>query len=201
MPLFPGMPAFPGDPLYATEPVHRIARGDAYNISRVTLGTHAGTHVDPPIHFVPGGATVDQLDLGVLNGPCTVVDLPQASEVGPAELAAVPPGTARVLLRTRNSGRWEASLTFFDDYVAVTLDGARRLRELGVGLVGIDALSVERDPTGTFPVHHELLGHGVLIVEGLRLAPVPAGPAELACLPLLLKGGDGGPARATVTVP
>ncbi len=66
--------------------------------------------------------------------------------------------------------------------------------------MGIDALSIESDPTSRFPVHHRLLGAGVLIVEGLRLAGVPPGPYELQILPLRILGGDGGPARAVLRV-
>jgi arylformamidase len=199
MPIRPGMPSFPGDPAVATAPVKRIDRGDAYNLSTWSLGSHTGTHVDPPIHFVAGGATTDQLDLSVLNGPCRVVDVPATSrEVGPAEVAGVPRGTTRVLFRTSNSARWAGAPRFFDDYVAVTDAGAAALLAAGICLVGLDALSVESDPSGRFPVHHRLLGGGALILEGLCLAPAVAGPYDLRCLPLDLVGGDGGPCRAVL---
>jgi arylformamidase len=199
MPVFVGMPAFPGDPEFESEPVHRIASGDPYNLSRVTLGTHTGTHVDPPRHFLEGASPIDRLDLDQLNGPCELVVVHgQHGPIGRNELAAIPEGTERVLLRTTNSERWARSLDFFPDYEALSLDGARYLRERGVRLVGIDALSVEADTTGKFPVHHELLGHGTLILEGLLLAEAGAGRYELECLPLRLRDGDGGPARATL---
>jgi arylformamidase len=199
MPLFAGMPGFPGDPEFAGVPTFTIAKGDAYNLSRLTMSSHAGTHVDPPRHFVPNGATTDELDLGVLNGPCEVVEVPtSASAIRAAEVARVPSGTTRVLFRTTNSARWDRELTYFPDYVALALDGARALIARGVRLVGIDSLSVESDPTGTYPVHHALLGNGVLILEGLMLHAVPPGPYLLECLPLRWRGGDGGPARATL---
>ena len=199
MPLFGGMPAFPGDPEYSISPVHAIARGDAYNVSCITLGTHAGTHVDPPRHFLPDGASTDELDLGILNGPCRVLAVPEtAREIGLAELGAIPKGTERVLLRTANSARWNNDLRFFSDYVALTAAAARALVDGGIRLVGIDSLSIESDPAGRFPVHHALLGAGTLILEGLLLAGVPPGDYELECLPLRVRGGDGGPARAAL---
>jgi arylformamidase len=199
MPLFVGMPGFPGDPEFAGTPTHSIAKGDAYNVSRLTLRSHAGTHVDPPRHFLPGGAATDQLDLDVLAGPCQLVELPAATAgIGATEVREVPDGTSRVLFRTANSGRWHRELKFFPDYVALTLDGARALLGRGVRLVGIDSLSVEHDPTGTYPVHHTLLGNGVLILEGLLLHDVARGPYSLDCLPLRWRGGDGGPARAVL---
>lgn len=202
MPLFEGTPTFPGDPAFSHHPVHSLDRGDPYSVSALSFGSHAGTHVDPPCHFIVGGATVDQLDLDVLNGPCRVADVPPGvRSIGPEEVARLPAGTARVLFRTANSARWRTKLEFFSDYVAVNEAGARELVRRKVRLVGVDALSVESDPSGQFPVHHRLLGEGVLIIEGLLLADVPAGAYELHCLPLDLKGGDGGPARVVLTAP
>lgn len=200
MPLAPSMPAFPGDPAFASVPVRSLAQGDPYSVSSISLGSHAGTHVDPPRHFLPAGGGVDQLDLEVLNGPCRVVDVPATSAaIGRAETDPVPAGTRRVLFRTLNSERWSRRLEFFPDYVALTEEGARFLLGRGVALVGIDSLSVESDPTGRFPVHHLLLGGGALILEGILLHDVPPGEYVLECLPLRLMGGDGGPARATLT--
>jgi arylformamidase len=79
--------------------------------------------------------------------------------------------------------------------VAVTRDGARRLVERGLRLVGVDFLSVERDGPPDFPVHRTLLGGGVVIVEGLDLSTVDPGPYTLVCAPLKVLGGDGAPAR------
>jgi arylformamidase len=199
MPLFAGMPAFPGDPPFVSEPLRRVERGDPYSLTLLRLGSHAGTHLDPPMHFLPGAASVDRLDLDVLNGPAFVLRVPpERAEVGPAELRGIPPGTSRLLLRTANSERWARRLEFFPDYVALTLDGARTLRERGIRLVGIDALSIESDETDAFPVHRDLLGHGVPILEGLLLAEAPAGTYTLDCLPLRLRDGDGGPARVVL---
>jgi arylformamidase len=202
MPVHPGMPAFPGDPEVRTAPVRRIANGDAYNLSTWTLGSHTGTHVDPPLHFVPGAAAADQLDLAVLNGPCHVVEVPStARTVGPSDVARIPGATSRVLFRTSNSGRWASEERFFEDFVALTPEAASSLLERKVKLVGIDSLSVESDPTGRFPVHHRLLGAGVAILEGIQLAEARPGPYELRCLPLRWVDGDGAPCRAVLLSP
>ncbi len=202
MPLHPGMAAFPGDPEFRSTPQHAIARGDAYNVSALAFGSHAGTHLDPPRHFLPDGATTDALDLDVFNGPCDVVDVdPSHGEVGPDDVARAPAGAERVLFRTANSARWAHGGAFFGDYVALTPAAAAAAAEHRLRLVGIDALSVERDTTGAFPVHHLLLGRGILILEGVCLAAAPPGRYELVCLPLRLAGGDGGPARAILIAP
>jgi len=199
MPLYEGMPAFPGDPAFSSTPLLRRENGDAYNLSLLGLGSHAGTHVDPPGHFLAGGLTTDRLDLGVLVGPCEVVEIdPSRPTVQARDLDGIRAGTTRLLLRTRNSERWARRLEYFDDFVALEVGAAERLIDQGVRLVGIDALSIERGIYGEFPVHHRLLAQGVVILEGLLLQAVAPGPYEVLCLPLALRNADGGPARVVL---
>jgi len=200
MPLDAGTPVFPGDPPFASVPTARRTQGAPYDLSILTLGSHAGTHVDPPSHFFPGGVPADRLDLGTLNGSALVAEIPGPSDtIGPAELSGIPAGTERLLLRTANSVRWARRLEFFPDFVGLSAEGARYLVGRGVRLVGIDALSIERGLGPEFPTHRELLGHGVPIVEGLLLGAVEPGTYRLHCLPLRIREGDGGPARVALS--
>jgi arylformamidase len=188
-PIGPDTPLWPGDPPVIVEPVTRVRDGDPADVSRLALGTHTGTHVDPPAHFIPGTATVDVLPLDVLIGPAVVAQFSPGPIDGPAlESTALPDGSARLLLKT---GR---------DAGAVTPDGARWLVERGVRLVGADTLSIEPE-TDDYPVHRTLLGAGVVIVEGLDLAAAGPGSYQLVCLPLRIVGGDGAPARAVLMRP
>jgi arylformamidase len=189
-PIGPDTPVWPGDPPVLVEPVARVRDGDPADVSRLVLGTHTGTHVDPPAHFFPGTATVDALPLEVLLGPAVVADLTAGGPIDAAALAsiALPAGTTRLLLKT------------LGDAGAVTADGARWLVDLGLQLVGADTLSIE-PATEHYPVHHILLGAGVVIVEGLDLSAATAGTYELVCLPLRIAGGDGAPARAVLITP
>jgi arylformamidase len=179
--------------------VRSIERGDPYRLSALALGSHSGTHLDAPSHFLADGLPVDRADLALLNGPVWVETLSEdVVAIGPPEVDAVPAGTRRVLFASSNSPRFARGESFFPDFVAVTAAGADALVAKGVGLVGVDGLSVESDPTQHFPVHHRLLGAGVWIVEGLRLAGIPGGSYELTCLPLPLTGVDGSPCRAVL---
>ena len=197
-----GLPGWPGDPPVALTPWTRLDRGDEANVSELRLGTHAGTHVDPPAHFLDGAATVDHLALDVLVGPATVVDLSAVAgpvDVADLEAASLAPGVRRLLLRTANSSLWHRSpVRFPDRYVALTPAAARWLVARGVLLVGFDFLSVESPAADGYPVHRALLGAGVVLVEGLDLSEAPAGDYLLACLPLKVVGGDGAPARCVL---
>jgi arylformamidase len=195
------MLTWPGDPGVEVERRKRIEAGDPANVSELRLGSHTGTHVDPPIHFVEGAPAIDRLDLDIFYGPAVVADLTSADAVGGAELEALglPEGTERVLCKTRNSELWRnPSPSFPDDYVAVSPEGARWLVDRGIRLVGVDFLSVEKDGPPDFPVHTSLLKAGTIIVEGLNLADVEPGDYTFVCLPFKVLDGDGAPARAAL---
>ncbi len=190
-----GMPVYPGDPAVSVMP---SSPPGAPAVSALHLGTHTGTHVDPPAHLWPERAAVDALPLDVLCGAALVVAVDGVSVVTAKRLVAlVPPGTERLLLRTHNGALW-AGGGLRTDYAALDAGAARWLVAAGVRLLGIDYVSVDAADAVDLPVHHVLLGAGVIIVEGLDLQAVRPGGYELACLPLRLAGGDGAPARAVL---
>lgn len=194
VPVHPGMITWAGEMRPEVELVSSIAAGDGYNLSRLVFGSHTGTHVDAPLHFLERAAPVDTLSLDALVGPVLVVDARTVAEEIGAEVVArdVPAGTERVIFATRNSELWDRD-AFTDDFVAVSPDAAASLLERGVRLVGIDYLSV-----GPFETHRALLSEGVVLLEGLDLRGVAAGSYNLACLPLAIVGCDGAPARAVL---
>jgi arylformamidase len=198
LPISESLVVWPGDPsIRITQPSH-LDRGDEATVSRLEMGAHTGTHVDAPIHFIQGGSGVDRLDLNLLVGPALVVHAPEADALTAEVLEglAIPPGTERVLFRTRNSQHWAfGEREFRTDYVGITDEGARWLIARGVRLVGVDFLSVA-PYNELVPPHRTLLGAGMVVVEGLDLSEVGPGVYQFVCLPLKVVGGDGAPARA-----
>jgi len=198
LPIRAGMAVYPGDPEVTVQPVAAVER-DGYAVARLSLGSHTGTHLDPPAHFFPGGLTVDQAPLDLLVGPARVVSVTGAPSVAPDDLRrAGALGWERVLLRTRvPEGDDDAAHVYLEP------EAARALAAAGARLVGIDSLSV--DPFSGDHVHRTLLGSGIWILERLDLTAAPDGEYELFCLPLKIAGGDGAPARvllrATVQAP
>jgi arylformamidase len=198
VPLNVGMLTFPGDPQFAMEPVFQCSKGDDFNLCALTLHTHLGTHVDPPLHYLDGAAGVDAIPLEMLVGLAVVLDMRGRKVIDRGALEqSDAAGHERILLKTDN-GRKLLEPTFTEDFVSLTVDAAQYVAENRVKLVGIDYLSIEPYADVSAPVHRILLQAGVLIVEGALLAHVPAGPCTVYCLPLNVVGADGAPARLIV---
>jgi arylformamidase len=201
--IAPDLVVWPSDPGVEIVPQQRMARGDAANVSELRIGTHTGTHVDPPVHFVDGAEGIDRVPLESLVGDAIVADLRGIGGPLPASALqglGLPAGVTRLLLRTDNSDLWRRPrpVEFPDEYTSVGLDAATWLVDRGIRLIGVDFLSVEQRGAPGHPVHRMLLQNGVVIVEGLDLGEVDPGPYRLVCLPLRIIDGDGGPARALV---
>jgi arylformamidase len=193
-----GMPVFPGDP-----PVELAPAGAAppWQVTRLLLGTHSGTHIDAASHYVPAGRTIDQYPLDRFVLDCYVVHLDAGAEAAVSwdDIAAQLPGDlsgSGVLLHTcweRFWGTAEAEL-----HPSLSDDAASRLVAGGVTLVGTDALNVDATARATTFVHAALLGADILVVENLiGLDELDAGrPYRCAFVPLNVAGGDGSPIRA-----
>jgi len=192
VPIYSGMVHFPDNPSIEIDKISDVNKGDLCTVSRITMGSHTGTHIDAPIHFLPGGAGAEQIPLENLIGPARVIEIKDPHSVKAEELRAHKlGGRERVIFKTSNSERCWKTSQFVPDSVKVAEDAATYLASLNTLAVGIDYLSV-----GSPDTHRTLLGAGVVIVEGLNLTGVSPGRYELLCLPLKILGGDGALARA-----
>jgi arylformamidase len=195
VPIREDMPVYDGNPGIRLTRVQAIEDGAPANLSELELGTHTGTHVDAPLHFIAGGDAVETLPLEIMIGPAHVVDA--TSLEGPIDAGSLagldlPKDAERLILKTMNSDLW-ARDDFTRDFIRLTADGARLLIGRGIRLVAIDYLSI-----GDQDAHRVLLGSGIVALEGLDLRHVEPGPYQLVCLPLRLVGGDGAPARVVL---
>jgi arylformamidase len=197
------LPIWPGSPGVLTKLRMSIGQGDDADVTQLSIDVHSGTHVDAPRHCIDHAETLEELGLVPFIGAAVVVDTGPAKEITASLLnaAMIPEGTERLLLRTANSLQPDMyGRPFDEDYAALTLDGAEWLAARHLRLVGIDYLSIQRysEPPD---VHRALLGAGIPILEGLRLAEVTPGPYELICLPIRLVNVEGAPARAILLPP
>jgi arylformamidase len=200
LPIRPGMLTYPGDPVVAIERTSDMRHGAISNLSVLSMSTHTGTHVDPPVHFIDGGGTVDDIPLDVLVGEALVVDMRGIGSIGVHELASAElAGVERLLFLTDWSERWaEPSPAFPDGATCLSAEGARWLIDHGTRVVGTDFITIEHSDDPSYPVHRSLLGAGIAIIEGLDLRDVAPGGYTLWCLPIKIHDGDGGPARVVL---
>jgi arylformamidase len=198
VPFRRGMPVFPGDPAFQIERVSSCAHGDPFNLSLMSVATHAGTHVDPPLHCFECARGVDEIPLETLVGPGVVLDMRGRDRIDRSALQQSLVGEeVRVLFKTDNQALLLDDC-FHEEFVHITVDAAEWLVARGVKLVGIDYLSIEKYDSPDALVHRTLLSAGVVIVEGVLLHDVPAGPCRIYCMPLKIRGADGAPARVVV---
>jgi arylformamidase len=182
--LAPRMPVYPGDPDVQFA-AHADHASHGYRVTEVRLGTHAGTHLDAPAHFLEGGRTVEELPLAALVGPARMAWLEDAPRVTAGE---------RVLLRSGWGSKWGES-GYFEGFPALPDAWAKALASAPAALVGLETPSLHREPGEDARLHRLLLGAGVVIVENLANLDRLPERVFLAALPLPLRGLDGAPCR------
>jgi arylformamidase len=197
-----GMTVYIGDPVPKVSKFKSLAK-DGVNISVITMGSHTGTHVDAPVHFIKDGKALDELPVESFVGVGVVLDFsrkPPGSAITSSDLQeyseeVVPEDI--VLLYTGMSKKWEdrrarRSITYLDGGAANWLVQKR------VKAVGIDYLSVEKFGAKVPAAHVTLLSHGIPIIESLNdnLSRLVGHRILFFCLPIKVGGCDGAPARA-----
>lgn len=192
-----GMPLWPDDPGLHLDRVMDQNKGDVCTLTRANMSAHTGTHMDAPLHFVPNSKTIEQMPIEATVGPARVIHIKDRTAIHREEL--LPYGIRegeRILFRTRNSERDWQNFPFDEEFVYIARDGADHLAECGVRSVGVDYLSVGGFRVDSVETHVALLGKGIWVMEGLRLAEIEPGNYDLVCLPLKWVGCEGAPARA-----
>jgi arylformamidase len=192
-PIRTNMTVWPGDDGVLVKRVRSISKESASNVSRVEAGVHIGTHVDAPLHFIPDGKSIDQLDINLFTGTVKVIDTGNEDIITRKMLPDVINSKA-VFFKTWYSDR-SLDEPFDTNYTGLSLDAAQHLIESGVKVIGIDTLSIEKYKSGNYDVHKTLLGKEILIIEGLCLKGVSSGEYNYICMPLCIEGSDGSPAR------
>jgi arylformamidase len=196
-----GMTVYVGDPIPDVSKFKTLEK-DGVNVSVLRLGSHTGTHVDAPAHFVPGGKTVDELPVGGLVGEAAVLDF-SSKEPGSAILEAdleersaeVGEGLI-VLIYTGFSKRWDDPAAV-SNFTYLSGEAAEWLVRKGVKAVGIDYLSVEKFGAESPVAHRALLSNGIPIIESLHenLSRLVGRRVFFVCLPIKVGGWGGGGGR------
>ena len=194
--LRPGMFVYPGDPQFASRVVCGFARGDVCEVSEITIGSHCGTHIDAPLHMIPGGPPLEAMPLELFYGPCRVLTLP-AAVISEKMLAEQDIGEGeRILLRTDPKGDYRHAGRF--NPAVLSVRAAQYLVQKRIRLLGIDAPTVENMELCDGEIHRMLMKAGIAIIEGLCLENATQEHYTLSALPLRMAGENGSPCRAVL---
>ena len=200
--LYNGMPIYPGDPSPSFVSYATLEK-NGVNLTKLTLGSHTGTHIDAPRHFIPDGIGVDRIPPNKLVGEAYICDMsskPIGSGITDLDLHKSLEGKVAeddiVVCFTRCSEHW-GDESVSSNYTYLTGNAAEYLVSKKVRAVGIDFLSVEKFRALDPVAHKTLLGNGIFIIESLsRETKQFVGKRILMiCMPIKLQNGDGAPSR------
>ncbi len=189
-------------------------RGDLFQSTILTLSLHAFTHLDAPLHYIPGAPSIDQIPLDQWMGDAAVVDVTHRGEnagISAADLEEraqhIRPGDI-VLLRTDWPRKCSMdSREFWVRAPYTTREAcewlvARKVKSVGTDyppdeVLRYEVLDPTRKPTGfDYPTHDVFFKAGIFVMEYLvNLHLISRPRVRVIALPLKIVGGDGSPAR------
>ena len=187
------MQVYPGDPQPKFDPYATI-KDNKVNVTRITLGSHTGTHVDAPWHFLQEGNSIEIEPLDKFIGEAVIIDASGRNSISANDFSWQRHQKQRHCADQHRLGRFRRT-----DFAYLEVSAAEWLVENGIKCVGIDTASVEKYGRKDAPVHKMLLACNIGIIENLaNLKPFAGSRMFFVCLPLPLKGIDGSPARAVL---
>ena len=198
-PVGDGTEGYPGDSVAVRLVAVPRAGGEAYDAYDL-LSCHAGTHLDAPLHFVPGGRDAASLPLWA---PPAVVVAARGQAIGVGILPEKGELAGRAVLLCTGWDTHIGVAVYYRDAPFLTAEAAERLAEAGAVTVGMDSPSADPFASRDFPAHRALLGAGIPIVEGLvglgQLLGETRG-LHFVAFPLRVRGTDASPVRAAALV-
>lgn len=172
---------YPGDPEPTVELLNSIENGDEYNLSKIELCTHTGTHIDAPLHFEENGNSIDKLRLSTFYGKCTVITF-DGIITGEDMDRLLPYCRKRIILHGKSKAFFSSS-------------AAHVLADSNILLVGTDALSIAPDFEEE-KTHQIFAKANIAVLEGLDLSGIKDGDYTLCAFPIKLAGLEAAPCRA-----
>ena len=179
---------FPGDPSPKRRILSAMEKGNLYNLTEFSMCAHNGTHIDAPFHFLEDGKTVDKIDLESFVGMAYVVEHQGVISSDDAK---------RIMIRAKEQNRESVKRILIKGEAEVSAEAAEVFASSKILLLGNESQTVGPE-NAPMAVHKILLSAGVVLLEGIRLADVPAGVYFLNSAPLNLSGADGSPCRAVL---
>ena len=202
-------------------PVHPPVRSEiilndpkeGWRMEKLTLTPHTGSHVDAPLHKVPGGTSIDQIPLERFTGITLLADMRDCRADQPFTSSMLgrkfrEPGTQMedriIMIATGWGQKRSKSDEWLNRLPYLSPDGAEWLVEQKIRGVAIDTYSIggAREQQNNL-THEILLRAEVWILEDIRLPDELfeiAQPFEIWALPINLQGFSGAFCRPVAVV-
>jgi len=166
-------------------------------VRRLSIGTHSGTHIDAPSHVFEGKPTLDQYDPALWYVDAQVLDFTPrepGKEITRDEIEKkFRKKGVGVLLKTGWDVRF-GQKDYYATYPPISNEAAEYLVTMEIPVLAADT-------PFTLDVHYIILKHGIPLITNLNnTARLSEGLIKLISAPLLIKGGDGAPARVLAVV-
>lgn len=175
-------PVYPGDPVANLEKVKNIGDNCEYNLSKIDMCLHNGTHMDAPLHFLPNGSDITEIPPEAYFGPCVVIETDVEMITGALVEEYFPRNAKRILIKSNGKAVFHES-------------AASEISHLGYLLVGTDSMTVE--PEGSDGrTHRMFMVDNIALLENLDLSNVKSGDYFLSAAPLKIGGAEAAPVRA-----
>ncbi|HET7642531.1 MAG TPA: cyclase family protein [Nitrososphaeraceae archaeon] len=196
------MAIYPGDPKPNFDKVSTIDNNQV-EVTRITIGSHTGTHIDAQKHFLSDGIGIDKEPLRKFIGQAHVIDLSNKilgegiSDSDLEKYSEILKGNDILLIYTDMDNKIQGSNKIYG-FNYLEPSAAEWIVNHKIKCVGIDTFSVEKFKAKDGIVHKKLLSNGIGIIENLNSNFVQFANKKvfLICLPLLLENIDASPARA-----
>lgn len=179
---------YPGDPVPQRTVLQDMNDGELYNLSKIDLCVHNGTHIDAPSHFLRDGKTVENIALDSFVGMAYVA---HHNGIVSADDAAA------IMEKAQSANSESARRILIKGNAVVSIEAAEAFARSDVLLVGNESQSVGPEDA-PMAVHKALLSKDIVLLEGIRLSKVPEGVYLLSAAPLNIAGAEGSPCRAVL---
>lgn len=170
---------------------------EGYSVTKVTLGTHTGTHIDVQKHIFKDGKSLDDYSIDDFFGKVLIIDCREKEEITLGFIKEkIKPKIDYIIFYTGYEKLWGED-SYFKGYPTLNEDAVNFLGNLkGLKGIGVDCISV--DSSENLYNHEILLKNDKLIIENLCNLDGILGEYDIIIAPTKIKNGDGAPVRVFI---
>ena len=176
---------------------------EGYNLTRVSMNVHTGTHVDAPSHFIDDGSTMDNVPLDRLFGTAKLfrfTKAPAGQEITMDDVISSGFDLEENHIFVLETGieKFAETAKYSEAFPVPSDDLLSFLIEKKIKAYMTDAPAIDLVGSEANAKHKILLGAEIPIVENLKNLPqLPENqPFLISALPIRLVGREGAPCRA-----